>query len=180
MSWFDAMDPAGSNGRTRRTPRTTERHTRSPGADVTDPITPTGVVSPISQLISNGTTSVAKDGSELGKDAFLKLLVAQLKYQDPSKPVDSSQFMAQTAQFTQVEKLEELTKNSGTSLTLQQGLAASNLVGKSVTWLDAEGASHDGVVAKASFGGGLVDEPLLQVGTDAVPLSRVTGVKVAG
>ena len=35
-----------------------------------------------------------------GQDAFLKLLVAQLKYQDPSKPADSTQFMAQTAQFT--------------------------------------------------------------------------------
>ena len=43
-----------------------------------------------------------------GKDMFLKLLVAQLKYQNPMEPVDSSQFMAQTAQFTMVEKLEAM------------------------------------------------------------------------
>ena len=42
------------------------------------------------------------------KDTFLKLLVAQLKYQDPTNPTDATQFMSQTAQFTMVEKLDAL------------------------------------------------------------------------
>ena len=40
---------------------------------------------------------------QMGKDVFMKLLVAQMRYQDPSNPVDSSQMMAQTATFSQVE-----------------------------------------------------------------------------
>jgi len=62
---------------------------------------------------TSGPTSPVAGGKDkskdLGdKDTFLKLLVAQLKYQNPMEPVDSSQFMAQTAQFTMVEKLEAM------------------------------------------------------------------------
>jgi len=139
-------------------------------------------VSPLSAL-GAGTASASVTGAaspSLDKDAFLKLLVAQLKYQDPSSPVDSSQFMAQTAQFTQVEKLDEMAKNSSTSLALQQGLSASTLVGRSVTWLDTDGVSHDGVVTTSSFGGAAGAEPTLTVGSASVPLSRVTSVHQAG
>ena len=140
------------------------------------------VTSPLAAL-GAGTASSTVSGtrsSSLDKDAFLKLLVAQLKYQDPSAPVDSSQFMAQTAQFTQVEKLDEMAKSSATSLALQQGLSASSLVGHSVTWLDTAGASHDGVVTTSSFGGAAGAEPTLTVGADSVPLSRITAVHQAG
>ena len=74
-----------------------------------------------------GRHAPSSNGANLDQDAFLKLLVAQLKYQDPSKPVDSSQFMAQTAQFTQVQKMTEMTKATESVLALQQGLAASAL-----------------------------------------------------
>ena len=137
------------------------------------------VTSPMTAL----TTAPAGAGSgqnALGKDAFLKLLVAQLKYQDPSSPVDSGQFMAQTAQFTQVEKLDELAKNSATSLALQQGFSASTLIGRSVSWLDADGAAHQGVVTGAAFGGGAGTEPTLSVGTQSVAMSRVTAVRSTG
>ncbi|GAB3598212.1 flagellar hook capping FlgD N-terminal domain-containing protein [Angustibacter peucedani] len=141
---------------------------------MTDPIS-TGVVTPISQLMQ--TPATTKDKSSLDKDAFLKLLVAQLKYQDPSKPVDSSEFMAQTAQFTQVEKLEQMAKDSTAALSLQQGLAASSLVGKPISWVDAEGASHQGVVQSATFGGSLTAEPTVTVGGQVVPLSQITTVR---
>ena len=49
-----------------------------------------------------------KSATEMDKDTFLKLLVAQLKYQDPLSPADPQQFLAQSAQFTTVEKLEEI------------------------------------------------------------------------
>ncbi len=139
------------------------------------------VVSPVSALgagTASGVTSGA--GASLDKDAFLKLLVAQLKYQDPSKPVDSAEFMAQTAQFTQVEKLDQMATTSAASLALQQGLSASNLVGRSVAWLDTAGGTHRGLVTSTSFGGSAGTEPTLTVAGQDVPLSRVTAVHQAG
>ena len=62
----------------------------------------------------SGTTSSTKgvpqldNTQQLDENTFLKLLVAQLKYQNPLQPTDPSTFMAQTAQFTQVEKLNQL------------------------------------------------------------------------
>ena len=58
----------------------------------------------------------------MGKDTFLKLLVAQLKYQNPLEPTDSAAFMAQTAQFTVVEKLDALTKNNAELLSTNRAL----------------------------------------------------------
>lgn len=79
----------------------------------------------------------------LGKDTFLKLLVAQLRYQDPLSPADSQQFMAQTAQFTSVEKLEEIAESMA-KLTKNDDLATiGNLVGKSVQYRDSVGTLHE-------------------------------------
>ena len=55
------------------------------------------------------TTTDSNFTSTVDKDMFLKLLVAQLRYQDPSNPVDSSQFLSQTAQFSMVEQLAAMT-----------------------------------------------------------------------
>jgi hypothetical protein len=51
-----------------------------------------------------------KPTNELDQDAFLKLMVAQLRYQNPMSPADPQAFLAQTAQFTTVEKLTQLTQ----------------------------------------------------------------------
>jgi flagellar basal-body rod modification protein FlgD len=103
----------------------------------------------------------------------MKLLVAQLKYQDPSNPADSTQFMAQTAQFSQVEKLGQIAN----MLQSQQLIGASNLVGKTVTYQDANGASQTGVVTSAKLNGD--SEPTLMVGNTDVQLSKVTEVQEA-
>jgi flagellar basal-body rod modification protein FlgD len=62
-----------------------------------------------SSTTSTGTTgstgSTSSTSSSSGKDMFLKLLVEQLKHQDPESPMDSSQFVAQLAQFNSVEQL---------------------------------------------------------------------------
>ena len=79
----------------------------------------------------------------LGKDTFLKLLVAQLRYQDPLSPADSQQFMAQTAQFTSVEKLEEIAASMA-KLTKNDDLATiGNLVGKTIQHRDSVGNLHE-------------------------------------
>ena len=88
--------------------------------------------------------------------------------------------MAQTAQFTQVEKLEQMAADSTAALSLQQGLAASSMVGKDISWVDTDGTSHDGKVTSATFGGSLTAEPSLKIGDTDVPLSQVTTVRSGG
>jgi flagellar basal-body rod modification protein FlgD len=126
---------------------------------------------PTTSIYTSGTTaggSVKKLGDQ---DTFLKLLVAQLKYQDPSNPADSTAFLAQTAQFTQVEKLGEIADMLGA----QQLIGASALVGRTVTYQDSTGASRTGVVTKTKLNGD--SEPILVVGNMDVPLSKVTEVQ---
>ena len=113
---------------------------------------------------------------ELGKDAFLKLLVAQLKYQDPSKPVDSSQFMAQTAAFTQVEKLQAWPRTPAPRWHCSRGWRPAACVGRTVSYVDANGVTRTGVVTSASFGGSASAEPLVHIGTASVSLSSVIEV----
>jgi flagellar basal-body rod modification protein FlgD len=139
-------------------------------------VTGSTTTSGITSGSADGT--VRSSGSNLDQDAFLKLLVAQLKYQDPSKPVDSAEFMAQTAQFTQVEKMEEMSKATLSVLALQQGLAASGLVGKTVQYTLADGTTGSGTAVSASFGVASSAEPTLRVGDLDIPLSSITTVGV--
>lgn len=93
-----------------------------------------------------------KKNDELGKDAFLQLLVAQLKNQDPLDPQDNSSYIAELAQFSSLEQmtnvvqnLEDLGKvvnNIDTSVLVGQ---LSSMIGKNIDWIetineaDAEG-----------------------------------------
>src|SRR4051794_41931409 len=101
---------------------------------------------------ANGTAA-ADPKKELDKQAFLNLLVTQLRNQDPSSPMDSSQLMAQTTQLTTMEKLVELSDTSRESFALQMRVAASSLVGKQVSWTDDAGTEHTGTAESVSFSG---------------------------
>ena len=97
-----------------------------------------------------GTASNAS--SQLDQDTFLKLMVAQLRNQDPMNPTDSSQFLAQTAQFTSLEKLEQVADQSAQAFAAQMAFGASNLVGRTVTYTDADGTERTGTVTSVRFG----------------------------
>ncbi len=73
--------------------------------------------------------------AELDQNAFLKLMMTQLKNQDPTKPMDSSAFLGQIAQFSTVSGIGELQKSFGllsTALQSNQALQSSTMVGRTV------------------------------------------------
>ena len=85
-----------------------------------------GVIGQNTSTTSTSKTSPkAVEGGELGKDAFLKLLVTQMQYQDPLNPTDNTQYISQLATFSQLEQI----KNMSTTATNSQ---AFSLVGKNV------------------------------------------------
>ncbi|MGY1630987.1 flagellar hook capping FlgD N-terminal domain-containing protein [Geodermatophilus sp. SYSU D01186] len=120
-------------------------------------------------------TSTVDRPDQLGKDTFLQLLVAQLRYQDPSNPADSSQMMSQTATFSQVEKLEQMVEQNASLLALQRSSSAGALVGRTVTYTDTTGASVSGVVTSVRLGTGSSDA-VAMIGSTAVETGRITEI----
>lgn len=119
------------------------------------------------------TAKAAEPAGELGRDAFLKLLVAQLKYQDPLNPADGAEFLAQTAQFTMVEKLTTMVTQGDKTALSQQETQAAQLVGKLVTFLTASGAIEQGLVESTKFND---DGQTLTIDGKSVNLTAVRGV----
>jgi flagellar basal-body rod modification protein FlgD len=126
-----------------------------------------------------GTTATSSSSTDLSstskvdKDMFLKLMVAQLKNQDPMNPTDSSQFLAQTAQFTSLEKLTDVADQTTQALSAQLAFGASGLVGRSVDYTAADGSAKTGTVASVSF---TSNGPMLGIDGSDVTLNSVTGV----
>mgnify|MGYP001208938734 FL=1 len=86
--------------------------------------------------LASQLSSVTSKTTSLGKDDFLKMLVAQLKHQDPLNPMDGTEFAAQLAQFSSLEQLTNMNTQL-TNLGLYQktmiSTEAVNLLGKEVT-----------------------------------------------
>lgn len=89
-----------------------------------------------------------QDNGALGKDAFLKILITQLQNQDPTSPMDDKEFIAQMAQFSSLEQMQNMTKAMESLLESQyqsQLINYSTFVGKEIKWheltdkLDADG-----------------------------------------
>lgn len=120
-----------------------------------------------------GLASTTTSQTSGDKDLFLQLMVTQMRYQDPLNPTDSGEFLAQSAQFTALEKMQQVADQTALLLSAQMAFGASGLVGRNVTWTDAEGATRSGVVSGVTFGAG---GPVLDVGGTEVPLGSVESV----
>ena len=135
---------------------------------------PVGGVGTSSPATATATTALDRT-DQMGKDTFLQLLVAQMRYQDPSSPTSTTEFMSQTATFTQVEKLEEIASQNASLLSLQRSLSAGALVGHAVSWTADDGTTKTGTVSSVRFGD---DEPTAVVGGEQVPFGRLTEISV--
>lgn len=86
-------------------------------------------------------SSYYSEPATLGKEDFLRLLVIQLQYQDPLSPVENTEFLAQLAQFSSLEQLQNVNSNLQANFLLTQSLnnsLATNLIGKKVIALGNE------------------------------------------
>jgi flagellar basal-body rod modification protein FlgD len=111
--------------------------------------------------------------SALDRDTFLQLMVAQLRNQDPLNPTDSAEFLAQTAQFTSLEKLEDVASQTAQALSAQMAFGASSLVGRTVTYAGADGTDVTGAVDSVRF---TPEGPLLSVDETDVRINDVLAV----
>ncbi|HUJ24572.1 MAG TPA: flagellar hook capping FlgD N-terminal domain-containing protein [Myxococcales bacterium] len=96
-------------------------------------------VSPLSNTAQ--VAAATPSGPTLGKDDFLKLLMAQMANQDPLSPMDDTAFVAQLAQFSNVEQLQTANSTLSSLLTAQAAgnqTAATSMVGKDVQWRSSQ------------------------------------------
>lgn len=106
-------------------------------------------------------------------NVFMTLLVAQLKNQNPSAPMDSNQMMSQTIQLSMMEKTTEMATNSKEAFSLQMRSAAAQLIGHSVNYTLADGTTGSGIAGSVSYAGAV---PSVTVGELSIPLDSITGL----
>lgn len=100
----------------------------------------------ISSIIQSNRLPTAANtagSEELGKDAFLTLLLTQMQQQDPLDPMDNSDMLAQMAQFTSLEQMSNLNKNFEAANTIGSFMDATRLLGKEVQVLDPNSSEND-------------------------------------
>lgn len=108
---------------------------------------------------------------ELGKDEFLNLLVTQLRYQDPLNPVEDKEFIAQMAQFSALEQMQNL--NASFSATKAFGMIGKYITATMLNESTFETETIEGMVDSVKMEG---SKTYLVVGDKDVPVEKVVGV----
>ncbi len=135
------------------------------------------IINPISPTSTTGSGGIAAAGdSSLGKDDFLKILVAQLEAQDPLSPMEGQEFASQLAQFSSLEQLTNVNSNLETSQAFDVALSNNSaiaLIGKTV---DAPGKLIDLKAGEAKTLSFSLDGDATDV---AIDIYDSTGAKVS-
>lgn len=120
---------------------------------------------------SSSTASKAAEKASIDYDSFLKLLIAQMKNQDPTDPMDASEQIAQLATFSQVEQSIQMNSNLETLITGNALTNASSYIGKTITSADEK---TSGVVASVR----VYSDTMIATTTDGKEVPIVVGVRV--
>jgi len=128
----------------------------------------------INQFSADDLNQATQKKETLGKDDFLRLLVTQLKNQDPLEPMKNEDFIAQLATFNSLEQMINLNKQFASLLTLQQMTQASALIDKQVAYYDADGKEVSGTVTSVELTGSMV--PQLNVGGVLIDVTEVVAI----
>jgi flagellar basal-body rod modification protein FlgD len=126
----------------------------------------------------SAVSSAAGAQSTLNLQDFMQVLMTQLTYQDPLKPMDNQEFLAQIAQFTALGQTQQLNANIQAMLSNQAAEQSVGLIGKTVTVTTASGV-QTGSVASIDLSG---SAPQLTITTSAgslsnISLSQITSVR---
>lgn len=117
-----------------------------------------------------------EDKGQLGKDSFLKLLVTQLQHQDPTKPMEDREFIAQMAQFSSLEQMTNLNNEVRNLVTSSRTAEAYGILGRNIESYDSVlQQTVTGKVSSVFFKG---NELMLKVGDNEVPMKNVHSVNV--
>jgi flagellar basal-body rod modification protein FlgD len=124
-----------------------------------------------------GSTSTSLSAASVNMQDFLNILLTQLTYQDPLKPMDNKEFMAQLAQFTTLGQTQELNEKIGALLSTQASMQSIGLLGRTVNFTMDQFPMR-GTVASVSWAGSI---PQLVVnieggGSTTVSLSQISTI----
>ncbi len=100
--------------------------------------------------VASSSSSAALQNAGLTQQDFLKVLMTQLSYQDPLKPMDNEQFLAQMAQFSTLGLMQQQNDETNTLLTIQSATQTVGLLGKSVQTTTTTG-QQVGTVSAVTF-----------------------------
>lgn len=131
------------------------------------------VSAPTTTAATTTPRAVENPGAILDRDAFLKLLVAQLRNQDPSAPVDASQMVAQSAQLTMVDRLNDIADTLTSSAAGDRLAVAGSMIGREITFGTSGGVSTS-IVDSVRVDG---DVLVLRTALGDVPIDAVTGIR---
>jgi flagellar basal-body rod modification protein FlgD len=120
---------------------------------------------------SSSTASKASAKASLDYDSFLKLLIAQMKNQDPTNPMDATEQISQLATFSQVEQTIQTNTNLETLITGNALNNASSYIGKTITSADEK---TTGVIASVR----VYSDTMVATTTDGKEVPITVGVRV--
>lgn len=123
---------------------------------------------------SNVAVETSPVGGELGKDEFLNLLVTQLKHQDPLDPTDAEAMVAQLAQFSSLEQMQNVSSQMGSMRQEQALMQSMSMTGKPVLLTLSEGETVEGVLDEVSWRN---DRVYLRLGLNEYSLDEVSSIQ---
>ena len=100
---------------------------------------------------SSTSSTTATSNNTVDYNTFLQLLIAEMKNQDPTNPMDTSQYMSQFAQLSTVEQATNTNKKLDALLSSQALTQADGLIGRTVSFTDTTGATFSGKIASVSI-----------------------------
>ncbi|MCR5217500.1 flagellar hook assembly protein FlgD [Treponema sp.] len=109
--------------------------------------------------------------ASLGKDDFLKLLIAQLTHQDPTSPMENTEFIAQMAQFSSLEQITNMNEEFSKMNAMLVSNQAVGTIGKTVD-IDLNGATVSGTVDAVTYGA----NPQVKVNNMYYDMKKITAV----